>query len=93
MSHFYGDLTGDRGVATRRGSKKSGIHSHIRGWNVGVKIEGDVDAQGEDSFTIYKTGGSNNPRGEADIVINKDGVHILKNGCEMINVNDIIDRQ
>jgi hypothetical protein len=37
MAHFYGDMQGSRGQATRCGTKQSGIHAHIRGWHTGVQ--------------------------------------------------------
>jgi len=37
MSHFYGYLQGNRGEATRCGTKDSGINAHIRSWNNDVK--------------------------------------------------------
>lgn len=33
MSHFYGTLQGNRGEATRCGSKKSGIATHAASWS------------------------------------------------------------
>lgn len=58
MSHFYGDLQGDRGEVTKYGTKNSDISSHTRGWNVGILVRGYY--QGEDTFEIFSTGGSNN---------------------------------
>ena len=61
MSRFYGTLTGQaRTSATRRGSTTSGLTSHTRGWNVGVKVE-CRDCSGDDEITIRTTGGSNKP--------------------------------
>lgn len=58
MSHFYGDLQGSRGSATRCGTRSSGISSHPRGWNVGVKVEGS-NCGTYDVFGIDLTRGSN----------------------------------
>jgi hypothetical protein len=41
------------------GSAASGIEGHIRGWNVGVRVEFRVDGEGRDVADIYRTGGSN----------------------------------
>lgn len=60
MSHFYGSMKGNRGEATRQGTKNSGFYAHIRGWNVGVSVslrhckEKDCDV-----VVVHKTGGSN----------------------------------
>lgn len=58
MSRFYASIQGSRGEATRSGGAASGIHGHIRGWNVGAYVECDVDEQGRDVVRVYKTGGS-----------------------------------
>lgn len=59
MSHFYGNLKGCRGETTRCGTKGSGIRSHVRGWNVGCRVDCFVDEHGEDCVRVYITGGSN----------------------------------
>ena len=59
MSHFYANIQGNRGEATRQGTRNSGIWGHIRGWDLGIKVYGFVDKEGKDSFLIYKTSGSN----------------------------------
>ena len=59
MSHFYGDLQGNRGEATRCGSRDSGISSHVRGWNVGVSAHVYVNSKGEDECSVRLTSGSN----------------------------------
>lgn len=58
MSRFYASIVGNRGEATRMGTPNSGISGHIRGWNVGVCVDGD-DESGEDIFYISATAGSN----------------------------------
>jgi len=59
MAHFYGDLRGSRGEATRIGSEGSGIRAHVRGWGFGIKVYGAVDADGCDCFEVFLTYGSN----------------------------------
>jgi len=61
MSQFYASIEGNRGPATRQGSKASGIHGHIRGWHVGAGVSCFVDGGGEtakDSVVVSKTAGS-----------------------------------
>ena len=58
MSHFYGDLQGNRGQASRCGTKESGVNAHVRGWDIG----GHVDVcriAGADVVFFKITGGSN----------------------------------
>ena len=59
MSHFFGEIQGNRGSTSRGGSRSSGIWAHVRGWNVGCKIVCGINKEGLDEIVIYKTGGSN----------------------------------
>jgi hypothetical protein len=38
MSHFYGGVSGNRGPATRQGSKDSGIESYAQGYNSRISV-------------------------------------------------------
>jgi hypothetical protein len=59
MAHFYGEIRGNRGEATRMGSKDSGFYAHIRGWHVGAKIECfHNEDTGKDEVQVYRTAGS-----------------------------------
>ncbi len=60
MAQFYASIQGNRGEATRMGTKSSGIEGHIRGWDVGVKVIIRHDeATKQDVATVYVTSGSN----------------------------------
>ena len=62
MSALYGSMAGERGEVTKCGNKF--LSAHVRGWNVGVRIEARHGEDG-DSFMVYRTGGSNGaPRDE-----------------------------
>lgn len=59
MSRFYANISGQaKTEATRRGSAKSGITGHIRGWNVGIEVIGFADGE-KDFFNVWLTSGSN----------------------------------
>lgn len=58
MAHFYGNIQGNRGEATRMGTKDSGIEGHIRGWTNGCRVNCYVDINGNDVVEIYATTGS-----------------------------------
>lgn len=59
MSQFYAEVQGNRGAASRMGTKASGMWAHVRGWHVGVRVSCWHDsATGEDVIEIRKTGGS-----------------------------------
>jgi hypothetical protein len=46
-------------MATRMGSKESGISGHIRGWHVGARVNVSYSADtGKDVVSIYRTDGS-----------------------------------
>ena len=52
MSHFYGIIRGNRGNATRCGSKDSGIHATIKSWDNTVYAELRSDDKGKDFLKI-----------------------------------------
>jgi len=59
MSQFYGSMQGDRKEVTRRGNKNSGFVGHIRGWDVGARVEmHHNETTGQDEVKIYLIGGS-----------------------------------
>jgi hypothetical protein len=59
MSQFYADIEGNRGQATRMGTKKSGMDGHIRGWNVGCRVWMRYNEEtGQDECSIDLTSGS-----------------------------------
>ena len=58
MAHFYADIQGNRGEATRMGTPQSGIYGHIRGWHSGAKVSCYVDDDGKDVVEVFATNGS-----------------------------------
>ena len=64
MAQFYASIQGNRGEATRMGTKASGINGHIRGWNVGAEVF-ITHVNGVDVVEVFRTGGSHwNSRSE-----------------------------
>ena len=59
MAQFMGYVKGQRGEATRLGSKNSGLVVRANGWDSGVRVTAFVDSEGRDVFSIHVTGGSN----------------------------------
>jgi hypothetical protein len=59
MSALYGSIETDAAKTnvTRRGHKA--MSAHIRGWEVGVRIEARHDKEKGDTFAIFLTHGSN----------------------------------
>jgi len=58
MAQFYAEIKGNRGRATRTGTKTSGICGYIRRRNIGAVVFCD-HVDGKDVVTVYKTAGSN----------------------------------
>ena len=60
MSQFYASVTGSRGsTVTKTGDKQTGIFAHIRGWNIGIKVDCTYDKETDkDIIRVYKTSGS-----------------------------------
>ena len=59
MAQYYADIQGNRGMATRMGTKKSGLSGHIRGWHIGARVYvGFNNETGEDEVTVSLTSGS-----------------------------------
>lgn len=57
MSHFYGSLKGNRGEATRAGSKSSGIKSSVQSYE-GSIITHFLELDGEIHYSIEVAKGS-----------------------------------
>jgi len=74
MARFYTSVTNSRGNLTTAQGTKEGQSAHIRGWDVGVKIDAGVDNYGRDIFLIYRTSGSHGRTSDECIGwINEDG--------------------
>jgi hypothetical protein len=58
MAQFRATVQGQRGEASRLGSKSSGLVVRANGWNIGVKVIA-AHHNGKDVFRVVKTGGSN----------------------------------
>ena len=59
MSQFYAEIQGNRGGASRMGSKDSGITGHIRGWHIGARVSCDH----EDGFDVVEITGTKGSAG------------------------------
>lgn len=59
MARYIGFIRGNRGEASRLGSKDSGISASARGWNCGARIKIREMNNGGDQCTVYADQGSN----------------------------------
>ena len=56
MSHFYGRITGNRGEATRCGSKKSGYLAIAASWDGAIQVRLDYDPKDDTNYyAVYQT--------------------------------------
>lgn len=75
MAQFRAIIRGQRGEASRLGSKNSGLHASINGWDGGVRVVAS-HRDGHDHFEIYATSGSNGGRSDAPIgCVDEQGVY------------------
>lgn len=59
MAQFRAVIQGQRGQASRLGSKKSGLSASINGWYIGVDVYINHNVEtGKDEIQVYKTKGS-----------------------------------
>lgn len=59
MAHFYGGIQGNRGEATRLGTKSSGLNGFLNGWNIGINVNLNYDEEEDtDIVSVYLTHGS-----------------------------------
>ena len=73
MAHFYGSIKGcAKTEGTRRGTKKTGLSAHVRGWDVGVRVE-LAHVAGVDVVTVFRTGGSNGAESSALLCFDTKG--------------------
>jgi len=80
MSRFYGTMTGQaRTAVTRQGGQNSGVHAHVRGWNIGIRTTA-FDSNGNDAIVVSLTTGSSGrgPNKELLVVELVDGEAVIK---------------
>ena len=95
MSHFYGEIQGNRGEATRMGTRDSGFRGHIRGWKVGGSVNCNYNkSKDRDEVSIYATGGSDGGGSEhlADVIETDNRKRIIINSQldKYLNVDDYV---
>jgi len=100
MANFRAVIQGQRGQASRLGSKSSGITASVNGWHLGVEVIAYHDKEtGRDIFRVYKTEGSGYNRGRKELIAEIDRyeaeqVEHLKVPGEVVRqiIKDIKDR-
>lgn len=70
MAQFRATIEGSRGMASRLGTKKSGLDVRINGWNDGLRVTAYFDEEtGKDVFEVFRTGGSNDSHDKTPIMV------------------------
>lgn len=94
MAEFYGSIQGARGQATRCGTKSSGLHGHIRGWETGAGVE--VRPFGCSArVSVTRTGGSHDADYPADSMLWDDDGPVKDwriNGVERDSAQELASR-
>lgn len=55
MAHFYGTVQGNRGEASRTGSKNSGMGTYCASWNGAIRCFAYINNEGIDCVRVEKT--------------------------------------
>ena len=82
MAHFYAEIQGNRGLASRMGDEASGIWGHVRGWSIGGEVLMDVH-EGNDRVEFYLTGGSNGSPSEKLFIMT---VELTPGGLRVVSI-------
>lgn len=53
MSHFYGGVRGNSGLANRLGTARSGISAFAQGWNIGGKVKCYYDRKLKRDIVVF----------------------------------------
>lgn len=69
MAQFRATIQGQRGVASRLGSKTSGLEVTANGWKLGIRVSVRHNKEtGQDIFAVYKTQGSGRNSGHEVLI-------------------------
>ena len=83
MAQFRATIQGNRGEASRLGTKNSGLDVTVNGWNVGVSVTARYNSEtGNDEIRVFVTKGSNGGHGGWDKVLT------VREGSNGPTVND-----
>lgn len=74
MARFFGSMESGRvsSPKTITGGPGEGIRAHVRGWNIGVRVQGEAmkeDGEDLDTFRIYVTQGSHAPAEDPSLLV------------------------
>lgn len=67
MAALYGSIQGNRGEATRMGSKSSGIRSYVQTWDARVTVQLEADGTCRIVASDWQRGGTRIPIFEGNV--------------------------
>ena len=69
MAHFRGTVVGSNGIASRLGSKNSGLDVEANGWTTGVTVQlYHNEKKGIDCVKVWRTSGSYGDNGKSQLI-------------------------
>jgi hypothetical protein len=77
MAQFRATIEGQRGQASRLGSKTSGMVAKVNGWDSGVMVYAE-HVDGKDRFEVMATKGSNSGERKLLGYVDDNGFHPIK---------------
>lgn len=87
---FYAVVNGGNDNARAcGGSATSGIKAHIRGWDIGCRVELFVISDGDDVMSIGITGGSNHPKELCSLTITEKTLEGLRSGKLYFTIKEV----
>lgn len=88
MAQFRGTLEGNRGQASRLGTKKSGISASADGWSIGFNIAANYDTTKEQDYVSAEltggSGGYNSRLPRIHIVADENGSYRIRLDSKVI---------
>lgn len=87
MARFYAEIQGNRGAASRMGEASSGMWGHIRGWNIGARVDMDVEDDEDVCHVRVTTGSAGWGNGESLGTFERSpsGAIVWKPSLELVN--------
>jgi|GEM_PF-4640406 len=95
MSHFYSGIKGNRGEATRRGTKGSGVRGFVSGWNFGATCRMSLVDSKDEASVQFDSGSGYGLKGNYGIcaVREDDAIRVTYVSKELLAAIDTYRKQ
>jgi hypothetical protein len=91
MAHFYGSIQGNRGEATRMGSKDSGIHGYVQGHGSRITSMMNCDHDRDVASIVIEPGYSNYV-GKRTVLAYAVNIDAIVNHADNVRVGRELDK-